>query len=165
MPTFWKTSNFSKTARRILMKFCMYLLMTIGHAGIEWYPIHALLNLGGEKLSLKVTQIKQIIQFFAETLGRCCLEIEATLLRRNAYRRRTSPTWNFSSPDPHARLCFIFRQIFEPEFVEDQNSKVLRLQRIQLQQFYTKRKSCMVYAPLKMTETILLKTLTVVTEC
>ncbi len=34
MPTYWKTSNFSKTARRILMKFCMYLLMTIGHPGI-----------------------------------------------------------------------------------------------------------------------------------
>ncbi len=34
IPTFWKTSNFSKSARRISKNFGMYLLMTIGHPGI-----------------------------------------------------------------------------------------------------------------------------------
>ena len=31
MLTFWKTSNFSKTTRSILMKLCMYVLMPIWH--------------------------------------------------------------------------------------------------------------------------------------
>ncbi len=48
-----------------------------------------------------MTQIEQIFQLFAcfsQTLSRYCVEIEATLLRRNAYCRSTSPTSNISSP-------------------------------------------------------------------
>ena len=52
---------------------------------------------------------------FLGNLGRCCLEIEATLLQVSAYQG-TSPTLNFSSPDPHARLCLI---VYENMTVEN----------------------------------------------
>ena len=69
-------------------------------------------NPSGGKLGLKGTQIKQFFQYFAcfsETLGISCLQNEATLLLSNAYRRRTSPTSNFSSTD-HTRGYVLKRE-------------------------------------------------------
>ncbi len=54
-----------------------------GYAASNGSKFTLWVNLGGEKLSLKVTQILQTYELFvcfSENLGRCCLEIEATLL-------------------------------------------------------------------------------------